>query len=105
MLNEKKSQNEVHAQSQKIQSNEGLAHLISSRKQRFVDELKVDPPEPPWEKHPGYSRNHRFWRTGAGSRYLMEYIWPFNRYSTKEARKLYRQKHPEPDNWVGWYSE
>ncbi len=107
MLNEKISPNDVQvkAQNQQSSSNVGLSRLISKRKQYFEDELKASPPEPPWEKHPGYSRTDQFWRTGAGSQYLKEVIWPYNRYSTEVVRKQYRKAHPEPENWAGWYSE
>lgn len=107
MLNKEISKNETNIKldSQWSHPNKGLARLILKRKYRFDSELKAHPPEPPWDKHPGFSRSHQFWRTGAGNQYLMEYIWPFNRYSTKAARKLYRKAHPEPEGWVGWYSE
>jgi len=106
MLNEKIFQNDTQMDVHDLRglSENGLARLISKRKQYFEDELKAHPPEPPWDRYPGYSRSDRFWRTGAGNQYLMEYIWPYNRYSTKEARKQYRKAHPEPANWVGWYS-
>jgi len=107
MLNKKLSQNEADAEAQHEWNcaNPGLARLIARRKQLFEDELKDSPPEPPWEKHPGYARSDLFWRTGAGNQYLMEYIWPYNRYATKEARLQYRKTYPEPESWVGWYSE
>jgi len=107
MINEKISQSNTQADSdvQWSEPTQGLARLISKRKQRFETELKSSPPEPPWKKHPGHPRSDQFWRTGIGSQYLMEYIWPYNRYSTKEARQLYRQTYPEPENWAGWYSE
>jgi len=107
MLNEKISQNTPQAQHEMLWSepDKGIARLISKRKQRFDSELKMNPPEPPWKRYPWHSRNDRFWRTGLGNQYLRDFIWPYNRYSTKEARKLYQQTYPEPVNWMGWYSE
>lgn len=117
MLNEKVPQNEAQNKHKTHKTSlhkprdygysavEGLTRLTDKRRQRFEIELRANPPEPPWEKHPGYARTDRFWRTGVGNQYLIDYIWLYNRYSTKAARKQYRQAHPEPENWKGWYSE
>jgi len=106
MSNKKLSQNEAEADAKAEREwDAAYARLAAKRKQHFEDELKDNPPEPPWEKHPGYSRSDLFWRTGEGNQYLMDSIWPYNHYATKEARQQYRKTHPEPESWAGWYSE
>jgi len=73
------------------------------RKLRYENELKQNPPVPPWLKYPEHSRYDIFWRMGMGETYLMEYIAPYFQYASKEEIKAYKEKHTAIGEWTGWY--
>lgn len=77
--------------------------LELERKEKFEDELKNNPPEPPWVKYPEHSPNDLFWRMGKGETYIMENVHPYLEYATENALREYKKKYPEPNNWKGWY--
>ncbi len=75
------------------------------RRLRFENELRANPPLPPWKKYPGYLPQELFWRMGIGETYLMEYVWLYLRHASPEEVTAYKANHPEPTEWKGWYGK
>ena len=89
---------------EQLQEMEELSKSYKIESKNFYNnELKGNPPIPPWLKYPGRSRYSMFWRMGDGEHYLMKYVWTYFDYSTQEELKKYKEKYPEPEDWRGWY--
>lgn len=72
-------------------------------KKRFDDELKNNPPKPPWIKFPDYHPTDIFWRMGKGEDYLVDYFGLYFRYASGADLKAYKLKYPEHTDWLGTY--
>jgi hypothetical protein len=78
--------------------------LEIKEKAKFNNELKDNPPKPPWIKYPEHSMIDMFWRMGEGESYLMDYVWLYLKYASDKELKEYKNKYPEPNDWKGWYN-
>ncbi|RZF79951.1 hypothetical protein EXT46_13450 [Pseudoalteromonas sp. CO325X] len=72
-------------------------------KERYENELKSNPPEPPWVKFPDFHPTDMFWRMGKGENYLVDYFGLYFKYAPKADLKAYKQKYPEHKDWLGTY--
>lgn len=73
-------------------------------KERYENELKNNPPEPPWTKFPDYHPTDIFWRMGIGEDYLVNYFGLYFKYAPKTDLNAYKHKHPEHKDWLGTYT-
>jgi len=72
-------------------------------KDRYLNELKHNPPKPPWIKYPNRHPTDIFWRMGDGEDYLVDYFGLYFKYSTESELMAYMLKYPEHKDWVGTY--
>jgi len=72
-------------------------------KDRFNNELRANPPEPPWIKYPNRHPSEIFWRMGNGEDYLVDYFGLYFKYASKSETKAYIAKYPEHKDWLGTY--
>ena len=82
---------------------EFVEKLEQKQKNLFFDELKDNPPLPPWKKFPDLGPVDMFWSMGSGESYLTDYVFTYFKYATSEELQQYKEKHPEPSEWQGWY--
>lgn len=62
----------------------------------------TQPLPPPWEKYPGLRRDSSHQRMGSGEKYLEQWRAFYDGLSPA-GRRHYRQMHPAPESWVGFY--
>ena len=72
-------------------------------KERYENELKHNPPIPPWIKFPDYHPSEIFWRMGEGESYISDYVFTYFKYASKAEINAYKIKYPEPADWGGIY--
>ena len=60
--------------------------------------------EPPWIAYPEFGRQSIGWRMGKGEDYISEWFIYLESCS-KDQREAYRNKYPEPEDWLGIYIE
>jgi hypothetical protein len=59
---------------------------------------------PPWERYPEWPGYSLMWRMGPGEEYWLEWwIW-YNRLDG-DAKRAFRQRHPAPPEWPGFYDD
>ena len=97
---------EKSAGSTEEQWNKYLEHKASWEKmlkERYENELKHNPPAPPWIKFPDYPPTNIFWRMGDGENYLADYFELYFKYASKLDLQVYKLKYPEHRDWLGTY--
>ncbi|WP_281558112.1 hypothetical protein [Thalassomonas sp. RHCl1] len=72
-------------------------------KELFDQELKQNPPLPPWLKYPEFDNTDLFWRMGQGEEYLADYFGVYFKYASKTEVEKYIAKYPEKEGWQGIY--
>ncbi|WJG08099.1 hypothetical protein [Aliiglaciecola sp. LCG003] len=88
------------------QWNKYLEHKASRDKMleaRYNNELKHNPPKPPWIKYPNRHPTDIFWRMGNGEDYLVDYFGLYFKYASVSETKAYMLKYPEHKDWLGTY--
>jgi len=98
--------NDKPAGSTDEQWNKYLQHKASwdkMLKDRYDNELKHNPPEPPWIKYPNRHPTDMFWRMGYGEDYLTDYFGLYFKFSSESELKAYVLKYPEHRDWLGAY--
>ena len=70
--------------------------------EHYEQELKNNPPVPPWLAYPEMDKTDIGWRMGPGESHLND-IYVYFEYCGKESIKKYVDKYPEPESWEGWY--
>lgn len=73
------------------------------RKNLYEQQLKENPPLPPWMKFPDAGMVDMCWSMGGGESYLKNYVFNYFQNASPEAIKRYKEKYPEPEGWKGWY--
>jgi hypothetical protein len=58
--------------------------------------------EPPWKQLPDLPRLSIGWRMGLGQEVRIRFYDWFGALDSS-AQQAYRDKHPEPDGWTGYY--
>jgi hypothetical protein len=57
---------------------------------------------PPWNEHAQIPHGSISWRMGYGEEYLSMF-WLFYAKLSESKRRAYQEKHPEPEDWRGFY--
>lgn len=59
--------------------------------------------KPPWQMHPDIAPGSIGWRMGRGEDYLQSFHEWFASLTPEEQTK-FKEQHPEPRDWRGFYS-
>lgn len=73
---------------------------IANRKTVFETE---DFPDPPWKAFPRFERGSMGWRMGTGEDYMLGFRKWYSELD-EEKKSYYSFMHPEPNDWMGFYS-
>ena len=67
------------------------------------EEVKNNPPKPPWIAYPDHDRYDIFWRMGIGEDHVSRLSIYLKNIEESDYVK-YKTRFPEPSDWDGWYS-